>query len=261
MAMPQRSSGVVASALVAFAFAIAMLGTTLPTPLYALYRTAMGLSELMITVIFAAYAGGVLTALVLTGNWSDQVGRRPLLLAGLALAAASTITFLIGGTLLSLSALLVARTLSGLTAGIFTGTATAAVVELAPAELRDRAALVATTVNMGGLGLGPVLAGLLAEYAVLPLLLPYAVYLVLLGVAVPCVLVAPEVVETEGPVRLAPQRMAVPAEVRPVFVPAVIAGFAGFMVLGLFTAVAPALLAQVIGLTNRLFIVLLKRRG
>jgi MFS family permease len=254
MAMPQRSSGVVASALVSFAFAVAMLGTTLPTPLYALYRSAMGLSELMITVIFAAYAVGVLTALVITGNWSDQVGRRPLLLAGLALAAASTITFLIGGALLSLPALLVARTLSGLTAGIFTGTATAAVVELAPAERRDRAALVATTVNMGGLGLGPVLGGLLAEYAVLPLLLPYAIYLVLLGVAAPCVLVVPEVVETEGPVRLAPQRMAVPAEVRPVFVPAVIAGFAGFMVLGLFTAVAPALLAQIIGVTNHLFV-------
>jgi MFS family permease len=231
-----------------------MLGTTLPTPLYALYRTAMGLSELLITVIFAAYGVGVLTALVLSGHWSDQVGRRPLLLAGLALAGASTITFLVGGRLLSLSALLVARVLSGLTAGIFTGTATAAVVELAPAERRDRAALLATTVNMGGLGLGPVLAGLLAEYAVLPLLLPYAIYLVLLGVAVPCILVAPEVVETEGPVRLAPQRMAVPAEVRPVFVPAVIAGFAGFMVLGLFTAVAPALLAQIIGLTNHLFI-------
>jgi MFS family permease len=50
--------------------------------------------------------------------------------------------------------------------------------------------------------------------------------------------------------RIRPTRLRVPTEVRSVFIPAVIAGFAGFAVLGLFTAVAPAFLGEVLGETN-----------
>ena len=49
--------------IVAAAFAVTMLGTTLPTPLYPLYQRAMGFSMLTTTVVFAAYAVGVLAAL------------------------------------------------------------------------------------------------------------------------------------------------------------------------------------------------------
>ena len=70
-----------AFALVAYAFAVTMLGTTLPTSLYPIYQARMGFSELIVTVIFAVYATGVIAALVLVGSWSDQVGRRPMLLA------------------------------------------------------------------------------------------------------------------------------------------------------------------------------------
>ncbi len=240
--------------LVAYAFTVTMLGTTLPTPLYPIYRVEMGFSELIVTVIFAVYAAGVISALVLAGGWSDRVGRRPMLLLGIACSAASAFAFLIGGGLLSLAALLAGRVLSGLSAGIFTGTATVAVVELAPPERKDRAALVATAANMGGLGLGPVLAGVLAQYVALPLLLPFIVHLGLLVAATIGVMVVPETVDVTRRMplrqRLRPQRLRVPAEVRGVFVPAAISGFAGFMVLGLFTAVAPAFLAQVLGLTN-----------
>jgi MFS family permease len=64
------------------AFAITMLGTTLPTPLYPLYEKAFGFGELVTTVVFATYAAGVITGLLLFGHWSDQVGRRPMLHAG-----------------------------------------------------------------------------------------------------------------------------------------------------------------------------------
>lgn len=239
-----------AFALVAYAFAVTMLGTTLPTPLYPIYQARMGFSELIVTVIFAVYAAGVIAALVLVGSWSDRLGRRPMLLAGLALSAASAVAFIIGGGFLSLSALLIGRVVSGLSAGIFTGTASVAVVELAPQERRGHATLIATAANMGGLGLGPVLAGVLAQYAVLPLVVPFIAHLVLLGIATAGVVLAPETVEVTQQARLRPQRLQVPAEVRAVFVPAAIGGFAGFMVLGLFTAVAPAFLAQVLALSN-----------
>ena len=62
--------------LVAAAFAVTMLGTTLPTPLYVLYQQELRFSTLMITVIYAAYAVGVLAALLLFGRVSDEIGRR-----------------------------------------------------------------------------------------------------------------------------------------------------------------------------------------
>lgn len=236
---------------VAFAFLVTMLGTTLPTPLYPGYQTAFGFSQLIITVIFAAYAVGVIAALLVAGRWSDQLGRRPLLFAGLTAAALSDLVFL-GAE--GLSSLLAGRVLSGMSAGIFTGTATVAVVESAPAAWKRTATFVATAANMGGLGLGPVVAGALAEYVAWPLHLAYAVHLGLLVIAVLGVAVAAETVTRPPRIRLRVQRLKVPAEVRGVFMPAVIAGFAGFAVLGFFTATAPAFMAQVLGHDNLLAI-------
>src|SRR5436305_4653022 len=150
---------------VAYAFLITMAGTTLPTPLYGLYRARFGFSELMVTVIFATYAAGVITALVLFGRLSDDIGRRRTLLPGIVLSALSAIAFVLAH---GLTLLLVGRFLSGLSAGIFTGTATATLVDLAPRDGRERATLVAAMVNMG-VGLGPLLSGLLAQWAPLKL--------------------------------------------------------------------------------------------
>lgn len=233
--------------LIGAAFTITMLGITLPTPLYPLYERAFGFGELVTTVVFAAHAVGVIAALLLVGRWSDQVGRRPMLRVGLALSGLSALVFLLSG---ALGWLFVGRVLSGLSAGIFTGTATAAIMDLAPEHGKARASLIAAAVNMGGLGVGPLLAGVLAQYAPLPLALCFIVDLVLVIVAVLCVEAVTEPVRRASTLRLRPQKINVPIEIRGVFARAVIAGFAGFAVLGLFTAVSPAFLGQVLNNTN-----------
>lgn len=238
-------------ALVATAFAVAMLGTTLPTPLYPFLEQRFGFGELTTTVVFAVYPVGVAAALLLSGHWSDQVGRRPMLLAGLALSALSAVLFLLPA---SMTWVYAGRFVSGLSAGIFTGTATAAVVDLADDGGAERAGLVAAAANMLGLGLGPVVAGVLAEWAPHPLVLPFVADLVLVAVAAACVLAQPETVHRADHPRLRPQRISVPTDVRPVFVRAAIAGFAGFAVLGLFTAVSPAFLARVLDLRSPLLV-------
>nr|WP_298411401.1 MFS transporter [uncultured Halomonas sp.] len=232
---------------VAFAFLLVMLGATLPTPLFPVYQQRFGFSQLIITVIFAAYAVGVIGALIVTGRWSDQVGRRPLLFGGLVAALLSDVVFLLSD---GLTGLLAARVISGISAGIYTGTATVAVMELAPQAWKRAAIFVATAVNMGGLGLGPVVAGLLGQYAPWPLHLSYAVHLGLLVIALVAVWFAPETVERPDHPRLRLQRLHVPAEVRSLFIPAAIAGFAGFAVLGFFTATAPAFMGEVLGYSN-----------
>jgi MFS family permease len=225
-----------------------MVGTTLPTPLYGLYQEKFGFSELMVTVIFATYAIGVITALVVFGRLSDQVGRRRALLPGLGLSALSAVAFLLAE---GVAPLLIGRLLSGLSAGLFTGTATATLVDLAPPGRQRMATLVATVVNMGGLGCGPLLAGVLSQYARDPLQLSFWVDLALLLPAAVGVWAMPEPVKETGPPRLQVQLPTVPPAMRPTFVRAALAAFAGFAVLGLFTAVAPAFLGQELGVTNR----------
>lgn len=227
-----------------------MLGATLPTPLYPIYEQELGFGGVMVTLVFAAYAVGVTGALVLFGRLSDQVGRRAVLLPGLALAAISSAVFLIPD---NIPTLFVGRVLSGLSAGIFTGTATAALVDLAPEGRQARYSLLAACVNMLGLGLGPVVAGALAEYAPAPLYLPYVVHIVMVLLVGAVTWFVAEPIETsEGPISWRPQKVSVPPEVRGVFVRAAIAGFAGFAVLGLFTAVSPSFLTQVLRIENHL---------
>jgi len=224
--------------LAAFGFFVAMLGTTLPTPLYPLLEQRYAFGPLRVTVIFAIYALGVIAGLILFGNLSDHLGRKPPLLFGLALSAASALLFLLAGSLVPVY---VARVVSGLSAGIFTGTGTAYVIDLAPAGRRPLASFVAVFANLGGLGAGTLLSGLLAEWASDPLRIPFAVDLGLVALAAIGILLAPETIQGAA-FRLRLQRLGVPPEVRGVFLRASLAGATAFAVSGVFSSVAPGFL-------------------
>jgi MFS family permease len=239
-----RRAGFIAAAL---ALAVAMMGTTIPTPLYPLYRQQFGFSELMITVIFASYAAGVIASLSLFGHLSDDIGRRPVLLSALGVAALGAGCFLATD---GLPLLLIGRILFGLSAGVFTGTATATLIDFAAPGRRARSTLVATAANMGGLGLGPLVAGLLAQWAGSPLRLVFWIYLVLLAVASIGVWAMPETVQSRTRPDLHVRLVRVPRELRTLFIDASIAAFAGYAVIGLFTAVAPAVLGEDLGVTS-----------
>jgi MFS family permease len=233
--------------LVAFAFIVTMLGTTLPTPLYPLYQARFALSGLTATVIYALYAVGVIAGLLLFGAWSDRIGRRRMLLSGLLLSGLSAVVFLFAG---NLTMLLTGRVLSGLSVAMLTGTATAALVDLAAPGRQRRASLVAAAANTGGLGTGPLLAGVLAQYAPQPVRLCFAVDLILVALAVIGLAGIPEPVAAGRRSRPRVQRLRVPTAVRGAFLRAGIAGFAGFAVLGLFAAVSAAFLGQVLHARN-----------
>lgn len=232
---------------VAFAFLVLMIGTTLPTPLYPIYEQELGFGSATVTAVYAAYAVGVIATLLLLGRASDVLGRRRLMYLALVFSAVSSFVFLLTP---GLGWLYAARVVSGLSAGVVTTTGTVYLVELADEGDQPRAALVATVVNMLGLGLGPVLAGTLSEVVRAPLVTPYAVHLGLLVLAALALTRAREVVTTPGE-SWAPQRPTVAREARPVFVPAAIAGFAAFAASGLVTSVTSGILAQVLGHTDR----------
>lgn len=233
-------------ALIAYAFLITMAGATLPTPLYPLLEHRYDFGELLLTVIFGIYAFGVIAGLLAFGRLSDEIGRKPVLLLGLVFSALSAFLFLFAH---SLAPIYAGRIVSGVSAGIFTGTATATLVDLAPAGRRRLATLVAVIVNLGGLGLGTLLAGLLADYARSPLRLPFLVDLALLVPALVGVLLTPETVERKR-FHLRLQRLGVPSEVRAVFARGATAGFAAFAVAAVFGSIAPVFLGQVLGRTS-----------
>lgn len=224
---------------VAAAFFVIQVGGTLPVPLYVLWKDRLGFGTGTLTLIFAVYALGTLTSLLVLAPLSDQVGRRPALMTAVALAAASTVLFLAAD---AVAVLFVARFLSGMAVAMNTATGTAALRELAPPNRARRASVTATALNMGGLALGPLLAGVLAEYGADPTRLVFWVYLALLVPAAIAVATSSETVSRARRITVRPRGLAIPAGARGEFAVAAATIFCAFTVLGLFSSLVPSFL-------------------
>ena len=227
--------------LVGFVFLVTMAFSAVPAPLYVLYSTRDHFGPLMITVIFAAYAVGVIASLFLAGHLSDWVGRRRMAILAVTINVAAGVIFLFWPTV---PGLLIARVVSGVSVGMLTATATAYLSELAAAGRgglpRRRAEIIATAANLGGIGLGPLVCGFLAQYAGDPLVVPYLVFEALMLAGVLALALVPETVtRPQVRPRYRPQQVSVPAEHRRAFYAASAAAGAEFALFGLFTSLAP----------------------
>ncbi|HET7742065.1 MAG TPA: MFS transporter [Mycobacterium sp.] len=229
---------------VAFSFLVVAAFSTAPSSLYGLYEHQEHLSSLTITFVYAVYAVGIVVSLLLAGHVSDWYGRRAVLLPARVVAVVAAVVFLVWR---SLAGLLVARVLTGLALGAAVATATAFVTDLdaGPGGVATRrAGIVATIANIGGLGVGPLIAGLLARYAAHPLTLPFIVFLALLAAATTLVFLAPEGHAAVHPrPRYHPQRLTAPANARRQFIAATTGAFTAFAIFGLFAGLAGAFLA------------------
>ncbi|QFU09234.1 Multidrug transporter MdfA [Rhodobacteraceae bacterium THAF1] len=226
------------------AFFTVMAGATVPTPLYPLYAETYGFSPIIITAIFAIYSVGVIGALIVTGPWSEEIGRKPVLLAGVATALLASVVFAIAD---GLWLILLARLLQGVSVGLFNAAATIAVSEFAPKSHPRLGAIIATVANMGGLGMGAIIGGVVLTVLPWPLISPYLVHIAMAVLAGAFLWPAPDPVERSDSPDLSPQSLAVPSEVRDLFFPAAISAFSGFMVCGFLGAVAPSFLGKVLG--------------
>ncbi len=220
------------------------MGSTLMTPLYALYRREFGFSEITLTLVYSIYVVGNVTALLLFGRVSDRIGRKRIGLPALALAGVSAVLFLFAA---NTAWLFVARTLSGFAVGIASGTGTAWLAELYGSEKRSLATLAAACANFAGVAVGPLLAGPLAQYAPWPLALSFIVYLVLAAIAAFLLSRAPETVEQECTIRQAltvRPRIGVPRELWGSFIAPAINVFGTFALVGFYAALIPSILMQ-----------------
>src|SRR5580704_12102641 len=179
--------------VVAFAFLIVMAFATLPSPLYGIYRTRDDLSAFMITVIYAIFAGGTIVTLRRDASIAPRIGRRGMMIC-------AVVVMMVGAGVLAawkdLPGLLIGRLLTGVSVGLAAGTAITYLIELRlradPHASVVRARTIGTSVNVGALGVGPLVAGCLAEWVSYPLTVPYLVFLALGAVALLGLWIVPE---------------------------------------------------------------------
>jgi len=230
---------------VGLAFLVMLAFSAVPTPLYVLYQQRDHFSNIMITVVYAVYAVGVIVSLFLAGHTSDLFGRRRVMFASLVVNAISALLFI---NYVGLTGLIIARVVSGLAVGMTTSTATAYMVELHrganPTKTQQVPQMLAVAVSLGGIGVGPLVSGWLAQYYSAPLQRSYQVMGIALVVLAIAVALSPETVVLDGPrKKWAPQHLTVPADLRRQFFAAAAAGMAAFAVLGVFNSLVPTFLA------------------
>jgi MFS family permease len=232
----RAAPGQIAFWLIAYVFAVIILGTAVPSPLYAIYQRQWHFSAGILTLIFSVYAVAVLATLLLAGRTSDQAGRKPVMAAALGCSAASTVLFILAA---GPAWLYPARILSGVSAGLMTGTATAALTEMIRESGARRASLVAAGANTGAAALGPLMAGLFAEYLPQPTVGVFEAYLGLLAVAALALAFVPETVGRRERPSLRFTGLAIPTDGRGEFIAAGVAAFAAYALNGLFASLAP----------------------
>jgi MFS family permease len=230
-----------------FAFLVVSSFATLPSPLYGIYRTRDNLSSFTITVVYAIFAAGTIATLLADRYLADRLGRRGVMIA-------AVVTMMVAAALLAswkaLPGLLVGRLLTGVAVGLAAGTALAYLIELRlradPAASIFRARIIGTSVNVGALGVGPLIAGALAQWVRSPLTVPYLVVIGLGVLSLIGLLLAPETgVRTSAATGEAGHKRQKPASRLPV--PAAAGTLAAFAANGLFAGLSGLFLATTFG--------------
>jgi MFS family permease len=222
-----------------------MVGANLAAPLYAVYAGEFGFSGIVLTTVFATYAVTLVATLLVGGRLADRVGRRPVILAGLVVAAIALVLFTAASATWWLYA---ARALQGVAVGLISGPATAALVELDPQRDRARPALLAGLAQAVGSGVGPLLSGCLAEWAPAPLHTPYLVGLAGTAIAACFAWALPEGQRSEEPWRI--QWPRVPHAIRRDFARLGLTAGLVWASLALYLSVVPSYVAGLLSTEN-----------
>lgn len=231
--------------LLAFMFAAGA-----PSPLYVVYQARWGFSATTLTTVFAVYAVALLLALVTVGALSDHIGRRPVLIGALLVETVAMIVFITVG---DVSWLLVARAVQGFATGAATGTISAYLVDLAPADNPKLGPVVNSTSPTLGLAAGAVGSGVLVQYAPHPTTLVFVILAIAFAALAAGVVLMPETVtRKEGALASLRPRVGVPQRIRPRFLVALPSLVATWALGGLYLSLGPSLAASVLHLRSHL---------
>lgn len=230
--------------LAAAIIGLALFASGTPSPLYGTYSELWGFDAVVLTLVYATYAFGVLAALLLAGRLSDEVGRRPVLIVALATLAIVTVPFMLADSVVWL---FVARGIQGLATGLALSAASAALLDLHPDRDPVSVSLANGVASTIGMGFGVMTSAAIVQFLPASRVLPYALLAILFLAALGAVwrLKEPVEVAPEARFRLTPQRPYVPPVARRPFVLASLAVLSSWSIGGLFLSLGPELAAIV----------------
>ncbi|MCU1717830.1 MFS transporter [Pseudomonas sp. 5P_3.1_Bac2] len=166
---------------VSFTMVVGGMSTALISPLYPLYQSLWSLPVSQVSLIYVVYMCGALGSLLMLGRLSDQLGFARVMLAGLVL--------MLGGTLLTvlawnLSSLIIGRFIVGVAASLITTSGSMGLTLMSPKDGLQRVAMLSSVLIAFGFGMGPLLGGIMGQWAPAPLHTAYLPVLLLGSLAV-----------------------------------------------------------------------------
>lgn len=146
-------------------FVLLMFAVSAPSPLYSIYQASWRFSETTLTAVFAIYAVALLLTLLFCGALSDHLGRRPVILAALAVESVAMAMFIAAD---QVTLLFAARALQGVATGAATGALSAGLIELQPPGETRLAPLINSSAPSIGLAVGALATSGLVQYGPAP---------------------------------------------------------------------------------------------
>ncbi|RDI17073.1 MFS transporter [Lentzea flaviverrucosa] len=214
-----------------------------PTPLLPIYQHQWGFAPWVLTLAFGIYAFSLLVSILVIGSLSDYVGRRPLMIAALAIDLVAMVMFLFAP---SIGWVIAARVVQGVATGAASSALSAAVVELAPERFKKLGAQMTSMAPLGGLAIGALFAGLLAEFASDATFEVWLVLAVVMAAGTIFAVFTPETATRKpGAVASLNPRISLPVQVRRLYWTSVPGIVGGFMTMTAFMGLVPALLVAV----------------
>ncbi|EED65327.1 MFS transporter [Comamonas testosteroni] len=238
-------------AWVCFSMCVGVMGTALASPLYPLYQQAWDLQPSHITQIFVTYMLGALISLLFLGRLTNLFGFLKVLRLGLMVMTMGVIGSALSWNTWSLGA---SRFIIGLASGLITTSASIGMTQLNNKGDLQRAAATTSLTIAFGFGLGPVVGGLMAQWAPFPLVSSYLppIALSFLGIHA---LFRIQLPATTAPVHSAPGltlKDVLPSISQPRkpfiyhYALGCMAAFSAFGMFSLFAAMAPSFMAQML---------------
>jgi MFS family permease len=230
--------------LAAATISLALFASGTPSPLYDTYSRLWGFDSVVLTLVYATYAFGVLLTLLLAGRLSDQVGRRPVLVVAMSALIVATVPFMLADSVVWL---FVARAIQGLATGLALSAASAAMLDLHPHRDPVSVSLANGVASTIGMGSGVIISAAIVQFLPAPRVLPYVLLLILFLAFLVAAWRMREPVDVAPGARfqLTPQRPSVPAVARRPFVLASLAVISSWSIAGLFLSLGPELSAIV----------------
>ncbi|MEV6374903.1 MFS transporter [Micromonospora musae] len=253
LSLPQpRATHATGFWFVALAFGGLMAFGTLPTPLWPLYQARDHFGPVAVTIAFAVMVAGAAFGFGTLGHLSDRFGRRRIIAPALVVAIVAALVLMLWP---DLPGLILGRVLTGIAVGLMASTATAYLTDLYAEAYPQRTGsrvpvLVSTVANVGGLALGPLLAGTVAQWLPAPLVTPYLLLAAIMVVLLLLVLSTPETVDRLAQGRSRPDRFTLRPGRATLFGSAAAVGFFAFALLGLFSSLGAIMVRGQLGITS-----------